>query len=83
MKKMKDNEAVKKALKVRDMSQKALATAVGYVGQSAIGQALSRENGMRVDLLVKFMSALGYDVVIKDRISGKELCTITNGEEAE
>jgi len=71
---MKSNEVVRAAMKQDGMSQANLAAKCGYKGQSSIGNALGRENGMRVDLFVKMMNAMGYDVVVR---RGKEEMVVT------
>lgn len=71
---MKSNEVVRAAMKQDGMSQANLAAKCGYAGQSSIGNALGRENGMRVDLFVKMMNAMGYDVVVR---RGKEEMVVT------
>ena len=71
---MKSNEVIREAMKIDGISQANLATKVGYKNQSSVGNALSRENGMRVDVFVKMMNAMGYDVVVR---RGKDEMTIT------
>jgi hypothetical protein len=51
-----------------------LAKKLGYKTQSGVGNALSRENGMRVDVFVKMMNAMGYDVVVR---RGKDEMSVT------
>ena len=71
---MKSSEAVREAMKKDGMSQANLAEKCGYKTQSGIGNALSRENGMRVDVFVKMMNAMGYDVVVR---RGKDEMVVT------
>ena len=66
---MKSNEVVRAAMKIDGLSQAALATKCGYATQSGIGNALNRDNGMRVDIFIKMMNAMGYDVIVR---RGKE-----------
>lgn len=56
------------------ITQANLAAKLGYKTQSGVGNALSRENGMRVDVFVKMMNAMGYDVVVR---RGKDEMTVT------
>jgi hypothetical protein len=56
------------------ITQMELANKLGYKTQSGVGNALSRENGMRVDVFVKMMNAMGFDVVVR---RGKDEMTIT------
>ena len=71
---MKSNEAVRAVMKADGISQANLAAKLGYKTQSGIGNALGRENGMRVDLFVKMMNAMGYDVVVR---RGKDEMVVT------
>jgi hypothetical protein len=56
------------------ITQMELANKLGYKTQSGVGNALSRENGMRVDVFVKMMNAMGYDVVVR---RGKDEMAVT------
>jgi antitoxin component HigA of HigAB toxin-antitoxin module len=71
---MKSNEAVRAVMSSDGITQANLAAKLGYKTQSGVGNALSRENGMRVDVFVKMMNAMGYDVVVR---RGKDEMTIT------
>ena len=71
---MKSNEVVRAVMSADGITQANLAAKLGYSGQSAVGNALSRENGMRVDVFVKMMNAMGYDVVVR---RGKDEMTVT------
>ena len=71
---MKSNEAVRTVMSADGITQANLAAKMGYKTQSGVGNALSRENGMRVDVFVKMMNAMGYDVVVR---RGKDEMTIT------
>ena len=71
---MKSNEVVRAAMKADGISQANLAAKLNYKTQSGVANALGRENGMRVDVFVKMMKAMGYDVVVR---RGKEEMTVT------
>ena len=71
---MKSNEVVRAVMSTDGITQANLAAKLGYKTQSGVGNALSRENGMRVDVFVKMMNAMGYDVVVR---RGKDEMTIT------
>ena len=58
---------IKVAQKTVGWTQTTLAEACGYESQAAIGMALSRKNGMRVDVFVKMLNAMGYDVVVQSK----------------
>lgn len=71
---MKSNEVVRAVMSADGITQMELANKLGYKTQSGVGNALSRENGMRVDVFVKMMNAMGYDVVVR---RGKDEVTVT------
>ena len=71
---MKSNEVIRSAMKTDGISQANLAARIGYKNQSGVGNALGRENGMRVDVFVKMMNAMGYDVVVR---RGKDEMVVT------
>lgn len=62
---MKSNEVIRDIMKTDGVTQEELAGKMGYKRQSSVGSALSRENGMRVDIFVKMARAMGYDVIIR------------------
>lgn len=71
---MKSNEVVRSVMSADGITQMELANKLGYKTQSGVGNALSRENGMRVDVFVKMMNAMGYDVVVR---RGKDEMAVT------
>ena len=60
------------------MSKAQLARKVGYESPQNLTNKLARANGMRIDSLVKIMNAMGYDVVIKDRLNDSEVVLEVN-----
>lgn len=67
---MKSGDIVKEAMKTLGWSQQTLAKQVGYIDENGEGKQQSvgsRINGntMRVDTFVKFLSAMGYELVVK------------------
>ena len=62
---MKSNEVVRAAMKADGISQANLAAKLNYKTQSGVSNALNRENGMRVDVFVKLMNAMDYEVVVR------------------
>ena len=71
---MKSNEVVRTVMSADGITQMELANKLGYKTQSGVGNALSRENGMRVDVFVKMMNAMGYDVIVR---RGKDETIVT------
>ncbi len=64
---MESKEIIRQAMAIRGYTQKMAAEAMGYKGQSGIGQILGRKNGGRLDVFVQLMDALGYEVVVRDK----------------
>lgn len=71
---MKSNEVVRAVMSADGITQMELANKLGYKTQSGVGNALSRENGMRMDVFVKMMNAMGYDVIVR---RGKDEMAVT------
>ena len=71
---MKSNDVVRSVMSSDGITQMELANKLGYKTQSGVGNALSRENGMRVDVFVKMMNAMGYDVIVR---RGKDEMSVT------
>lgn len=71
---MKSNDVVRAVMTADGITQTELARKLGYKTQSGVGNALSRDNGMRVDVFVKMMNAMGYDVVVR---RGKDEMSVT------
>ena len=71
---MKSNEVVRAAMKADGISQANLAAKLNYKTQSGVSNALGRDNGMRVDVFIKMMNAMGYDVIVR---RGKEEMMVT------
>lgn len=69
---MTDKDIIKAAIAAEGTTQAALAKALGKSSQQAVGNMLSRENGMRVDNFVKMLSAMGYDVIVRKSSVCKE-----------
>lgn len=67
---MKSGEVIKEAMKACGWSQKTLAKQAGYIDndgegmQTAVSNRIN-SNTMRVDTFVKFLNAMGYELVVK------------------
>lgn len=73
----------REALEASPISQKKLADKMGLKTQQAVFNMLKAKNGMRVDNFVKMMNVLGYDVVVRNRVSDEETVIIAEGAESE
>ncbi len=72
---MKENEAVKKIIKERGWSYEKLSEEVGGKAPTTISDMLNRnKTSMRTDTFHKMTNALGYEIVLRDKMgSGKEI----------
>ena len=68
---------VKCAYERAGISQKKLADKIGANSQQAVYNMMNAKNGMRADNLIKLMNAMGYDVLVRDRVTDKEVKLVT------
>jgi len=66
---MNEKEILREAMALSGTSQSELADRLGYSHQSAIGNLFNTKvrNSMRVDILVKMINAMGYDLIVRGR----------------
>lgn len=74
-------EAINACLKERKMSKSALAKKMGFQMPSYIINKIGRGQAMTTENLMGILENLGYDLVIKDRISGAEMVLELETEE--
>ena len=63
---MNEKEIVRDIMKTLDINQTELAERTGYKAASGISEILNRK-GMRVDILLKLVNAMGCEVVIRSK----------------
>ena len=68
---MRANDAVRQIMNERGVSQTALAEAIGKSTQSAVGNALANKKGLHSATLVEMASALGYELVLREKLNKK------------
>jgi transcriptional regulator with XRE-family HTH domain len=73
----------KDALTASGVSQAKLAAKMGLKSQQALFSMLNAKNGMRVDNFVKIMDTLGYDVVIRNKVTDEEQIASAEGSDSE
>jgi hypothetical protein len=80
---MTEKDVVRKAMGMRGWSQPMLAKEAGFKSQSNItGLLNNNKNGIRVDNLFKMLDAMGFEIVVKDKMgSGKEFTIDMKDEE--
>ena len=55
------------------ISQKKLAEKMELKSQQAVFNMLNAKNGMRVDNFVKMMEIMGYEVVVRNKVTDEEI----------
>ena len=76
-------QIAREALDASGISQKKLAEKMGLKSQQAVFNLLKAKNGMRTDNFVKMMNLLGYDVVVRNKVTDEEVLVAAEGSEAE
>lgn len=69
---MKAQEVITNAMKAGSVTQKELANALGFKSQQAIGNIVTRNQGVKVDIFVKALEAMGYEVFVRKKIGKSE-----------
>lgn len=77
--KMTASEIAKEIMKASGVSQKKLADKMNLKAQQAVFNLLNAKNGMRTDSFVKMMNALGYDVIVRNRVNDTEMQVFYEG----
>lgn len=75
---MKPNEVVRAIMQERGYSNASLDAKMGKSTASAVGNPLSRENGMRIDTLMEMLDAMDCEIVIKSKLKDKREWKVTN-----
>ena len=87
---MKSEEIIKEIMKQRGHTYESLASELGYVAEvngkkkgraNMVSERLRGKSGMRVDTLVKFVEAMGCEVIIKSKLQDKKQWVIEIEEE--
>ena len=75
-------QIVKEIMKLRGFSQKTLADELNYPTVTGVANRLNGKTtkDMNVDTLVKFVSAMNCDVIIKSRLADKSEWKITSDD---
>ena len=71
------------ALASAGISQKKLADKMGLKSQQALFSMLNAKNGMRVDNFVKIMDTLGFEVIVRNKVTDSEQLVSAEGSEGE
>ena len=66
---MTERDVIKECLSQIGWNQKTLAKNAGYNTPSGVGNRLNNKNAMRCDILVKLLSVMGYELVVRSSSS--------------
>ena len=79
---MTEKDAVRKAMAMRGWNQPQLAKEAGFKSQSNItGLLNNNKNGIRADNLFKMLNALGFQIVVRDKMGSEKEFIIDMKEE--
>lgn len=76
-------QIAKDALTSSGISQRKLAEKMGLRAQQAVFNLLNAKNGMRTDNFVKMMNLLGYDVIVRNKVTDEETVVSSESEGVE
>ena len=81
---MTEKDVVRKVMRLRGWSQPMLAKEAGFKSQSNItGLLNNNQNGIRMDNLFKMLSAMGCEIIVKDKMGSNQEWKIDMKEEVE
>lgn len=79
---MTEKDVVRKIMKMRGWNQPKLAEEAGFRSQSNItGLLNNNKNGIRMDNLFKILDAMGFEIVVRDKMGSNKEFTIDMKEE--
>jgi transcriptional regulator with XRE-family HTH domain len=79
---MTEKDVVRKAMAMRGWSQPKLATEAGFKSQSNItGLLNNNKNGIRMDNLFRMLDAMGFEIIVKDKMGSNKEFVIDMKEE--
>jgi transcriptional regulator with XRE-family HTH domain len=79
---MTEKDVVRKAMTMRGWSQPKLASESGFKSQSNItGLLNNNKNGIRMDNLFKMLNAMGFEIVVRDKMGSNKEFLIDMKEE--
>lgn len=81
---MNEKDIIREAMKSCGWTQETLAEKLGYATQSAVSNRINGKS-MRVDTFVKFLSTMGYEVIVKsvNPTKNKNTWVVDEGEAEE
>ena len=74
-------EMVKDTRDELGLTQSLLAKKIGANSPQAFQRLVAAKNGMRTDNFVKLMNAMGYDVIVRNRVTDAETTIVESGDD--
>lgn len=79
---MTEKDVIRKGMHMRGWSQPKLAAEAGFKSQSNItGLLNNNKNGIRIDNLFKMFDAMGFEIVVRDKMGSNKEFIIDMKEE--
>ena len=75
-------QAVREIMALRGWSQMKLAEECGMKGQTNVTGILNRGASMRVDVLMRMVQAMGFEIVLRDKMGSKKEYVLNESENA-
>lgn len=74
---MTGKEIIRAALAKSGVSQMKLSEMLGYSKKTSVGAILNKNNSLRTDVFTKWLNALGYEVIIRNKSNKSEEFVLT------
>lgn len=74
---MTGKEIIRAALAKSGVSQMKLSEMLGYSKKTSVGAILNKNNSLRTDVFTKWLNALGYEVIIRNKSNKSEKFVLT------
>ena len=78
---MRSANVVKEIMNMRDWSQAKLAEEAGFKGQTNVTGMINRSASMKVENLVRLVEAMGFEVIVRDKMGSKKEWRVTDPED--
>lgn len=70
-------DIIKEAMKSKGWTMSALAKELGYATPNGVRSRLTQSKNLRVDVFVKFLNEMGFEVVVLSKTGSKEQWILT------
>lgn len=70
-------EIIKEAMKSKGWTMSALAKQLGYANPNGVRSRLTQSKNLRLDVFVKFLNEMGFEVMVVSKTGSKEQWVLT------